>query len=155
VVKEDNVYTVYRNFLDVNFCNYIASTYTTHFNYTPRGPWNAYTIEQGPVYEKICKNFSSIISNNYTVSWINLTVYNPGDHLRVHCDEKSSLTIISELTDDYTGGRFIVNKDTYLSLNKTDVVAFNGSEVLHGVEKVESGIRLSLNLWTHPSTSNI
>ena len=155
VMQTSNTYIVYRNFLDNDFCEYISSVYIEQFTFTPRGTWNAYTVNDGPIYKKICQNFSPIIPDSYTVSWINLTVYNPGDHLRVHCDEKSSLTIISELSDDYTGGRFIVDKDTFLSLNKTDVVTFNGSKVLHGVEKVETGVRLSLNLWTHPISYNI
>ena len=65
------------------------------------------------------------------------------------------MTIVSTITDNYTGGRFIIDETQYLDINKTDVVTFNGSEVLHGVEPVTKGERLSLNLWTSKKPSKI
>jgi len=49
----------------------------------------------------------------------------------------------------------IGGKDTYIKLNKGDVITFNGSKTYHGVEPVSKGTRLSFNLWTSKLPSNL
>lgn len=149
------MYRVYKEVLDHEFCDYIANIFKERFEYDPRGDWNAYTLREKALYDEIIAKFSPVVPYNFKANWINITEYETGRGLRNHTDSNSSLTIVSELTDGYEGGRFIVNKDTYIKLNKGDVITFKGEEVYHGVEKVSKGVRLSLNLWTAPDTEHL
>jgi len=141
-------YRVYKNLLSHEFCDKVADTYKNHSVYAPRGDWNAYNVLKGTLYTEILENFFPIIPYNFTEKWINITEYNKGASLRHHKDNNSSLTIVSEIREASIGGRFIINTDTYIELNKGDVVTFDGGRVIHGVEEVEEGSRLSLNMWT-------
>ena len=151
------MYTLHRSFLDHSFCDYIASVYKDAFIYdpSPRGTWNAYTLKNKTLYSEILAKFSPLVDYEFTTNWINVTEYSNDRGLWSHTDERSSLTIVSEISDNYIGGRFIINKDTYIKLNKGDVVMFNGSKIYHGVEPVSKGIRLSLNLWTQEISSKL
>jgi len=144
-------YKIYRNLLSKDFCDRIAESFKDNSIYAPRGDWNAYDITKGPLYTEILENFSPVIPYKFTEKWINVTEYNKGDSLRNHRDMDSSLTLVSEISRAAHGGRFIINKNTYIELNRGDVVTFNGSKVLHGVETVYRGSRLSLNMWTYPN----
>ncbi len=144
-------YKVYRNLFSEDFCDRVAESFKDNSVYAPRGDWNAYDITKGPLYTEILENFSPVIPYKFTEKWINVTEYNKGDSLRNHRDMDSSLTLVSEISSAAHGGRFIINKDTYIELNKGDVITFNGSSVLHGVETVYRGSRLSLNMWTYPN----
>ena len=146
-------YSIYRGFLDHDFCDKVANTYKEHSVYAPRGDWNAYNVNKGSLYTEILEIFSPVVPYKFTEKWINITEYNKGDRLRDHRDNESSLTIVSEIREADIGGRFIINKDTYIELNKGDVITFNGSHVMHGVEMVERGSRLSLNMWTYPNVT--
>lgn len=142
------MFQIYRNVLDHKFCDYIAENYKKLFEYDPRGSWNAYTLKDKSLYDQILPNFSTLVPYEFKVNWINVTEYNVGRGLRSHLDENSSLTIVSEITENYKGGRFIINHDTYVELNKGDAIVFDGGKIYHGVEPVTEGQRLSLNLWT-------
>ena len=149
------MFTLYRSFLDVDFCDYIANNYKSLSVHTPRDVWRAYTIKDKDVLTHIYSQFKDIIPKDYRIKWCNVTSYKDNGYLYSHKDDKSSMTIVSTITDNYTGGRFIIDETQYLDINKTDVVTFNGSEVLHGVEQVTKGERLSLNLWTSKKPSKI
>lgn len=149
------MYTLHRGFLDHSFCDYIANIYKDTFVYDPRGAWNAYTLKNKTLYSEILPKFFSLVDYEFTPNWINVTEYSNNRGLWSHTDDKSSLTIVSEISDNYIGGRFIINKDTYIKLNKGDVITFNGSKIYHGVEPVSEGTRLSLNLWTQEITSKL
>jgi len=148
-------YKIYKRLLSHEFCDRVAETFKDNSVYAPRGNWNAYDVNKGPLYTEILENFSPVISYNFTEKWINITEYGKGDSLRNHRDTDSSLTLVSEISSADSGGRFIINKDTYIDLNKGDVITFNGSNIMHGVEKVYRGTRLSLNMWTYPNTSKL
>ena len=148
-------YTIHRGLLSTEFCDRVSETYKDNSTYAPRGLWKAYNVNKGPLYTEILENFIPAIPYNFTENWINITEYKKGDGLRNHKDMDSSLTIVSEIRSASSGGRFIINKDTYIKLNKGDVITFNGSSTLHGVETVYRGNRLSLNMWTYPNTTKI
>lgn len=148
-------YTIHRGLLSDEFCDRVAKTFKGNSEYAPRGDWNAYDVNKGSLYTEILENFSLVIPYKFTEKWINITEYNKGDSLRNHRDTDSSLTLVSEISSADSGGRFIINKDIYIELNKGDVITFNGSNIMHGVETVYRGSRLSLNMWTYPNTSKI
>ena len=101
------------------------------------------------------KKFSPLVEYEFITTWINVTEYTKGMDLRHHKDSESSLTIVSQISDNYTGGRFLINKESYIKLDKGDVLTFNGSKIFHGVEEVDKGTRLSLNMWTKPKDANL
>ena len=152
-----NSITLHKGFLDHLFCDYVADNFKDYFIHTPRVEWNAYTLRDKnlPLYSEILSKFSSLINYEFITTWINVTEYTKGIDLRHHKDSESSLTIVSEISDNYTGGRFLINKESYIKLDKGDVLTFNGSKIFHGVEEVDKGTRLSLNMWTKPKDANL
>ena len=152
-----NSITLHKGFLDHLFCDYVADNFKDYFIHTPRVEWNAYTLRDKnlPLYSEILSKFSPLVDNEFVTTWINVTEYTKGIDLRHHKDSESSLTIVSEISDNYTGGRFLINKESYIKLDKGDVLTFNGSKIFHGVEEVDKGTRLSLNMWTKPKDANL
>ena len=152
-----NSITLHKGFLDHLFCDYVADNFKDYFIHTPRVEWNAYTLRDKnlPLYSEIESKFSPLVDYEFITTWINVTEYTKGIDLRHHKDSESSLTIVSEISDNYTGGRFLINKESYIKLDKGDVLTFNGSKVFHGVEEVDKGTRLSLNMWTKPKDANL
>ena len=152
-----NSITLHKGFLDHLFCDYVADNFKDYFIHTPRVEWNAYTLRDKnlPLYSEILSKFSPLVNYEFITTWINVTEYTKGIDLRHHKDSESSLTIVSEISDNYTGGRFLINKESYIKLDKGDVLTFNGSKIFHGVEEVDKGTRLSLNMWTKPKDANL
>ena len=152
-----NSITLHKGFLDHLFCDYVADNFKDYFIHTPRVEWNAYTLRDKnlPLYSEILSKFSPLVDYEFVTTWINVTEYTKGIDLRHHKDSESSLTIVSEISDNYTGGRFLINKESYIQLDKGDVLTFDGSKVFHGVEEVDKGTRLSLNMWTKPKDANL
>ena len=152
-----NSITLHKGFLDHLFCDYVADNFKDYFIHTPRVEWNAYTLRDKnlPLYSEIQSKFSPLVDYEFITTWINVTEYTKGIELRHHKDSESSLTIVSEISDNYTGGRFLINKESYIKLDKGDVLTFNGSKIFHGVEEVDKGTRLSLNMWTKPKDANL
>ena len=152
-----NSITLHKGFLDHLFCDYVADNFKDYFIHTPRVEWNAYTLRDKnlPLYSEIQSKFSPLVDYEFITTWINVTEYTKGIDLRHHKDSESSLTIVSEISDNYTGGRFLINKESYIKLDKGDVLTFNGSKIFHGVEEVDKGTRLSLNMWTKPKEANL
>ena len=152
-----NSITLHKGFLDHLFCDYVADNFKDYFIHTPRVGWNAYTLRDKnlPLYSEIQSKFSPLVDYEFITTWINVTEYTKGIDLRHHKDSESSLTIVSEISDNYTGGRFLINKESYIQLDKGDVLTFDGSKVFHGVEEVDKGTRLSLNMWTKPKDANL
>ena len=152
-----NSITLHKGFLDHLFCDYVADNFKDYFIHTPRVEWNAYTLRDKnlPLYSEIQSKFSPLVDYEFITTWINVTEYTKGIDLRHHKDSESSLTIVSEISDNYTGGRFLINKESYIKQDKGDVLTFNGSKIFHGEEEVDKGTRLSLNMWTKPKDANL
>jgi len=142
-------YKIHRNFLPIEFCDYVVSNYKDYSGLAPRRDWKALSVDKEPLYSEILEIFSPIVGYKFNAKWINISEYEPGESLGSHRDDESTLTIVSEISDGYTGGRFILD-NTYIELNKGDVICFDGSKVSHGVEPIGEGKRLSLNMWTLP-----
>ncbi len=140
-------YKIHRNLISDEFCDKIADKWRGYSSYGHHdiGDWNK--INREPLYTEILENFSPVIPHNFTVKQIHVTEYKKGDSLKDHVDPNSNLTVVSEISSATRGGRFIINKDTYIELNRGDVVTFNGSKIKHGVETIEEGNRVSLNIW--------
>jgi hypothetical protein len=94
--------------------------------------------------KSIIKGVSPI--DPFHINWINLTEYTIGNSLDLHKDERSNYTFTIPLTQEYKGGDFIIENNTY-RLNRGDCIAFTGGELKHGVLKVTDGYRASLNIW--------
>jgi len=146
-------YRLLRNFLNWGFCDYVAENYKNTFEYTPEHGWQAYTCMDEEMKKRLSLNFSSILPKNHEITWINVSVYHKDVvGLRKHTDNRSNRTFVGEISTGYSGGRFMLGEDTYIELNKGDVLVFNGGNTPHGVEQVTDGTRLSLNIWTETKT---
>ena len=113
-----NSITLHKGFLDHSFCDYVADNFKDYFIHTPRVEWNAYTLRDKnlPLYSEILSKFSPLVEYEFITTWINVTEYTKGIDLRHHKDSESSLTIVSEISDNYTGGRFLINKESYIKI---------------------------------------
>ena len=157
---ESKVFTHYPSFISGEVCDKIVENKDLNFNFHPRGedhrrgtqvstadihtPTEDYGSYIREIYKELCPDDKEI-------GWINLSVYREGIRLLEHTDVRSTLTVVSTLTDGYEGGRFYIDGQT-LSLSKGDCLVFDGSRIKHGVEEIKSGIRISLNLWMTPKT---
>ena len=139
-------YQIHRGYVPEDKCDYIVENYINHSKWSK----NAHNIQKGSLYTEILEIFSPLIPYKFIENRIHITRYSPGKYLRDHLDGYSTLTTVCDISDGYIGGRLIFNKDTYVKLNKGDVLVFDGSQLMHGVEKVTEGTRLSLNIWTLP-----
>ena len=123
-------FQIHRNYFDKEFCDYIIENHESISEYTPRDTWNAWTVKSESIDELVDK-VKNIVPSNLECTWINITKYNTGEHLRIHNDSKSKFTVVVNLNDNYTG----------------DIITFNGNRVRHGVKEVTEGTRYSLNYW--------
>ena len=139
-------YKLYEKYFSSDFCSDIISNYTKNFKFEPRPGWNSWTISNEKYKNKLLENVKNLVPGNLINSWINISVYEPGYFLNLHTDSRSEYTVVVNLNDDYTGGRFLVDNQT-LHLKTGDVITFNGGEVQHGVETVTGTTRYSLNYW--------
>jgi hypothetical protein len=80
--------------------------------------------------------------------------YSDGDFLEWHEDKHeiingATITHIIQLNDNYDGGlvKYIINKVEYSVPKSMGSVFIFDSNISHSVDKIESGIRYSLNVW--------
>jgi len=139
-------YNLYKNYFDINFCSNLVQNFKSYFVFVPRGEWNSWTINNDEYKKLLLDSVKNIAPSNLYSSWINVSVYNPGEQLKLHTDSRSEFTIVVNLNNDFKGGRFKLNKEV-LTLGIGDVVSFNGELIKHGVETVTEGTRYSLNYW--------
>lgn len=59
-----------------------------------------------------------------------------------------SVSVVGLLNDSFTGGEFVMFKDTDMKLKKGDIIVFPSNYLYpHRVEKVKSGVRVSFVTW--------
>jgi hypothetical protein len=59
-----------------------------------------------------------------------------------------SVSIVGLLNDEFTGGEFVMFKDTDMKLKKGDIIVFPSNYLYpHRVDKVKSGVRNSFVTW--------
>jgi hypothetical protein len=85
---------------------------------------------------------------------LHFTIWNKGHEMTPHddvCDDKfptRQFALLLYLTDDFEGGEvYFPDKGIIIKPERGLLVAFKGSEVLHGVKMVTSGARITLNGW--------
>jgi len=80
--------------------------------------------------------------------------YSAGDFLDWHKDaheiiDGATITLIIQLNDDYDGGlvKYNINKVNYSVPKQLGSVFIFDSNIQHSVDKIDSGLRYSLNVW--------
>ena len=80
--------------------------------------------------------------------------YSDGDFLDWHEDKHevingATITLIIQLNDNYEGGlvKYTMNKEEYSVPKEMGSVFIFDSNITHSVDKIESGLRYSLNVW--------
>lgn len=149
---------VYEKFLTNEICDDILKYAKSNFTLDERivySKWHA-SINHDKNYTKHIFELIAPISpfKTFHISWINLTEYENNRELDLHYDERSNRTFTIVLTDNYTGGDFIVEDQIY-NLNKGDCISFNGEYLLHGVRPVTHGYRAALNIWIKEGVQNL
>ena len=90
-----------------------------------------------------------IIEVDHTIYSIHMIRYTEGGECKKHLDRSSNQTYIFMLSDNFTGGKLLVN-DIDSNICKGDVVCFNGQREHHAVTEITRGIRDVLVVWTKP-----
>lgn len=141
------------------FCDYIRNTFKQNGAIdSNRAGWttiDCYTHFTDSYIDYIKDNLSTYIPEDSIVTWINVSIYKTNEGLGPHKDNFSLRTIMCDISDNYTGGNFIIDNTTYIPTSKADIIYFNGYNTTHGVQTVESGVRYSLNIWSRPKVSKI
>jgi hypothetical protein len=106
--------------------------------------------------DKLDKNFVkdihdiSIKLNNSIIDWAQIVYWPTGSFQDLHYDkasERTTLSSICYLNDDYEGGQTYFEDGTIFTPKKGRILFFDGKYYLHGVKKVTSGNRYVLAIW--------
>ena len=97
-------------------------------------------------------NVSNIIYNN--IQYYIFNQYKSNNELSLHSDSSEvsrggTLTILIQLNENYEDGEFyyVLDDVEYLLPKKTGSIFIFDSNIQHGVKKIKSDIRYSLNCW--------
>jgi len=152
-----NEINVYSSFLTDIQCDEILNYSINNFEIDRRtyGGWHAKTNRNVNYQNKIKQLIEGIVPYQpFHIVWINLTEYENGRLLDFHTDERSDFTFTLPLTDNYTGGEFLIEDKIY-PLSKGDCISFNGYKLRHGVAAVTQGYRAALNVWIKKGSTPI
>tara|TARA_Y100000389_G_scaffold40492_1_gene35049 strand:- start:404 stop:862 length:459 start_codon:yes stop_codon:yes gene_type:complete len=150
------IYTLHKNFITQTQRYWILNYAKEHFIDISGGLLTKGSKNESDEFSKELKKIISPIID-YT-KWkqvrIGLAEYVVGDGCVPHQDDSSSHTIVCNLTDDYDGGEFYLNKK-HIPIGIGDVLIFNGNKYLHEVKKIKRGYRASLSVWYEPHKKEI
>ena len=96
--------------------------------------------------ETLSYNEIEKIDFDNTFNWINKVSIETNKHDRTHYD-KSILTLITYLNDDFVGGQFVYidkDKEKKSIIPKKNMTIIMDDKLLHKVSPVSSGVRFSL-----------
>jgi hypothetical protein len=110
------------------------------------------SIENNPELTIWIENYTK--RNRETIGSIHIMDYPLNSSLKPHYDPKSKTTFAFLLTAPEEGGRTTM-EGRILDFKEGQVLEYNGTKVLHGVEEVTKGIRKSLIVWYNEASSKI
>jgi len=154
------------------------------FSYTRESHWDCKRIDKSTFSEGIINRVKNHQHENIDSGWnpfkdyalknyaISLTKYYDGRWLDLHLDQKSNITTVIVLSDNFVDGRFMLSDSSKLkngaskavpllgsipssrvddakkiNLDIGESITFNGTTTYHGVMPVTAGIRYALNIW--------
>jgi hypothetical protein len=149
IVVIDNVFTRQE-------CDYLISLYAGHedkahewngtrplyFGFTPK------ELSFGFV-EKIQSVVNSVFKE-VEYGWGEIVKWDTFTGQNFHLDtssEKTILTSITYLNNNFSGGRTVFNDGTTICPMVGRTLIFNGKQYYHGVEQVSEGIRWTVPIW--------
>ena len=141
------------NFLSINECNSLISFYEENKKNSIkfRDTFFLDLKEQNldkTLINNIC-NISRLI-NGSIIDWAQIVYWPTGSFQDLHYDKalnKTTLSSICYLNDDYEGGQTYFGEGTIFSHKKGRILFFDGNYYLHGVKKITSGNRYVLAIW--------
>ena len=86
----------------------------------------------------------------YVIDWWQIVHWPLGSYQNLHFDSASdltSLTSISYLNNDFTGGQTFFEDQTIIHPKLGRTLLFNGQQYKHGVKQVLTGNRYTLAIW--------
>lgn len=151
-----NSISLHKNFISPSECNCLLEYAKSNFEIDKRTytiDWHASTNRNSKFQNKVKEIIRGISPFfPFHITWINLTEYENGRDLELHYDERSNFTFTILLTENFSGGDFIIEQDIF-TLEKGDCIAFDGQNLLHGVSPVTEGYRAALNVWVKPGNT--
>ena len=108
-------------------------------------------LQKNFIEEEIKKinNISNLI-NNSIIDYIEIVKWPENSFQNLHFDEaleKTTLTSICYLNDNYKEGQTYFKDGTIINPKKSRILFFDGKYYFHGVKKIEKGIRYTLAAW--------
>lgn len=86
----------------------------------------------------------------YDVEWSQVVEWKVGSSQAYHRDKTSDKTVLTSITylnDDYVGGQTSIENDIDIVPKLGRTVYFDGLHYVHGVKKIEKGVRYTLPIW--------
>jgi hypothetical protein len=93
---------------------------------------------------------ASVYFGNNVIDWAELVCWPMGTWQPYHTDEAEERTILTSITylnDDYAGGCTVFKDGTKVRPVAGRTLIFNGKEYVHGVEPVQLNARFTLPIW--------
>ena len=96
------------------------------------------------------KNKINTFLKVYVIDWWQIVHWPVGSYQNLHFDNASNLTTltsISYLNKDFTGGETFFEDQTIIHPKLGRTLLFNGQQYKHGVKQVLTGNRYTLAIW--------
>jgi len=141
------------NLLSQSECNTLIDYYKKNENFSQKYR-DVYPLElktKNPNINFLETKLNSISKNfNSEIDWFQIVKWPINSTQNLHFDnasQKTTLTSITYLNDDYTGGQTYYEDGTIFKPKKGRSLFFNGQYYKHGVKPVNKNIRYVVAAW--------
>ena len=141
------------NLLSQSECNMLIDYYKKNENFSQKYR-DVYPLElktKNPNINFLETKLNSISKNfNSEIDWFQIVKWPINSTQNLHFDnasQKTTLTSITYLNDDYTGGQTYYEDGTIFKPKKGRSLFFNGQYYKHGVKPVNKNIRYVVAAW--------
>ena len=141
------------NLLSQSECNMLIDYYKKNENFSKKFR-DVYPLDletKNPNINFLKTKLNSISKNfNSEIDWFQIVKWPINSTQNLHFDnasQKTTLTSITYLNDDYTGGQTYYEDGTIFKPKKGRSLFFNGQYYKHGVKPVDKNIRYVVAAW--------
>lgn len=146
------------NILTVNECNKLINIYENNKDKSHSwGNPKFYPLNFNFIKNKFTLNIlnkiefiAQMCNENIIIDWAEIVKWNSDSYMNPHIDntsEKTILTSIIYLNDNYNGGETYLTEGTKIAKKIGRMVIFDGKKYEHGVNKILNNSRYTLPIW--------
>lgn len=144
------------NVLSEEECQNIICSYAQYQNnaefYFGTKPLDLKFITDTPTQKSVLKikNSVSQVFKDIECDWGQVVKWHPSNYHPLHLDEAKKRTVLTSITylnEDFIGGETYFEDGTLIKPVKGRTLIFDGTQYVHGVVEILSGIRWTLPIW--------